>query len=504
MFLVVSDDRQGRMVVDMWKYVVLAVFFLAMIAVGLISHRKIKTLDDFVIGGRRMGPLLSAFSYVTTYFSAVIFVGYAGRFGWGFGISATWIGIANAVFGTLLAWLLLAERTRRMTTEMGVSTLAEFFRHRYDSGKMEIAAAAIIFVFLIPYSASVYQGLGYILQSFFAGTVLENMRLSMLLIAVITGIYVFFGGYISTAINGVIQGVIMMGGVVLLIARVLRVLGGLRGGLESMAAIGDGVPAGSLASTFGPSPFNLLILVLMTSFGTFGLPQMIAKYSGIKSRQAGRRATLFSLIGAMVISGGAYFMGGFSRALVNVGYVAFDGKNLDQLMPVIFQAILSPELMAILVILMLSASMSTLASVVLVSAPTFSKTILGWSRITPIRVLCLVFVLISYVVATTDTPIVTLMSFSWGAVSGAFIGPYIWGLYSKWITRVGAWAGMIAGLGTVVGSAVVIALTQTMAVATSWAPKLAVLAMLVSLVVTPVVSLATRKASSLPAGAKFV
>jgi SSS family solute:Na+ symporter len=148
---------------------------------------------------------------------------------------------------------------------------------------MEVAAAVIVFVFLIPYSASVYQGLGYIMQSFFEGTILENIQLSMLVIAVITGIYVFFGGYISTAVNGLIQGVIMMGGVALLIARVLKVLGGLQGGLDTMAAISDGVPAGSLATAFGPSPFNLLVLVLMTSFGTFGLPQMIAKYSGIKS-----------------------------------------------------------------------------------------------------------------------------------------------------------------------------------------------------------------------------
>lgn len=488
----------------MWKYVILALFFIAMVAVGILSHRKIKTADDFVIGGRRMGPWLSAFSYVTTYFSAVIFVGYAGRFGWGFGVSATWIGIANAVIGTLLAWLLLAERTRRMTSDMGVSTLAEFFRHRYDSKTMEIAAAIVVFVFLIPYSASVYQGLGYIMQSFFEGTVLENMQLSMLVIAVITGIYVFFGGYISTAVNGLIQGVIMMGGIGLLIARVLKVLGGLDGGLETMAAISDGVPAGSLATTFGPSPFNLLVLVLMTSFGTFGLPQMIAKYSGIKSKQAGRRATIVSLVGSLIISGGAYFMGGFSRALVESGHVPFDGTNLDRLMPAIFQVILSPELMAILVILMLSASMSTLASVVLVSAPTFSKTILGLNRITPIRILCLVFVLISYVVATTKTPIVTLMSFSWGAVSGAFIGPYIWGLYSKRITRAGAWAGMMSGLGTVVLSAVYIAFTQTMAVSTSWAPKLAVLALCVSMVVTPVVSLLTTRISKIPEGSRYV
>ncbi len=488
-----------------FKYLIFGLFLASMIIVGVLSHKKIKTTDDFIIGGRRMGPWLSAFSYVTTYFSAVIFVGYAGRFGWGFGLSATWIGIGNAVIGTLLAWLLLAERTRRMTSDMGVATLAEFFKKRYDSKYMEMAAAIIIFIFLIPYSASVYQGLGYILQTFFAGTFMENIKVSMLVVALITAIYVFFGGYISTAVNSMIQGIIMIAGVIVIFVRILNVLGGLRNGIDTLASISDkGVPAGSLTSMGGPDAFSLLILVLMTSFGTFGLPQMISKYSGIKSKTAGKQATIFSLIGALIISGGAYLMGGFSRALVQTGNVTFDKAKLDTLMPAIFQAILSPELMAILVILMLSASMSTLAAVVLVSAPTFTKTIMRQSKMTPIRIMCLVFVAISYLVATTNTAIVTLMAFSWGAVSGAFIGPYIWGLYSKWITKAGSWAGMFCGLGTVVFGATGIALAKTMADATKWAPRLAVLAIAVSLVVTPVVSLLTAGKSRIPEGAKFV
>ncbi|MBP7401378.1 MAG: sodium:solute symporter [Clostridia bacterium] len=489
----------------MLKYLIFGVFLASMVVVGILTQKKVKTAEDFVIGGRRMGSWLSAFSYVTTYFSAVIFVGYAGRFGWGFGVSATWIGIGNAVIGTLFAWLLLAERTRRMTADMGVSTLAEFFRERYDSKKMEMAAAVIVFIFLIPYSASVYQGLGYILQAFFSGTFLENIRVSMGLVALITAVYVFFGGYISTAVNSMIQGIIMVGGVVLIVVKVLGAVGGFGEGMEILSSISDKTfGAGALSSIGGPDPFSLVVLVLMTSFGTFGLPQMIAKYSGIKSKAAGKRATLYSLVGSLIVSGGAYFMGGFSRALAQTGHIEVDPTKLDTVMPRIFQAILSEEVMAILVILMLSASMSTLAAVVLVSAPTFSKTILKTPKLMPMRILSIVFVLVSYVVAITDTPIVTLMSFSWGAVSGAFIGPYIWGLYSKKITRAGSWAGMACGLGTVVVGAVLIAVTSSMAEATKWAPRLAVLALAVSMVVTPAASLLTARLSKVPEGAKFV
>ncbi len=485
------------------KYVILLVFITIMIAVGMITRKKVTTTTDYIVGGRRMGAWLSAFSYGTTYFSAVVFVGYAGRFGFSFGISATWIGIGNAVIGSLLAWLLLAERTRSVSSKLGATTMADLMRLRYDSPFLEKLAAAIVFVFLIPYSASVYQGLGYILQRFFDGTVLADIRLSMLMVAVVTALYIFFGGYVSTAINSLIQGSIMLLGVVFMVIRVLDVVGGFQAGLDILRDPAVAGAAGTaLVSPFGPKPFDLMVLMIMTSLGTFGLPQMVSKFKGIKDRTAVRRATVMSTAFALLIGGGAYFMGGFSKAVNARLNLGMDGKNLDQVMPMIFESILTPEMMALLVVLMLSASMSTLAGVVLVSAPTFTRSILKKDNISLMRVMSILFVLVSYLVAVIPTAIVTLMAFSWGAVSGSFIGPYIWGIYSRKITRIGAAAGMISGLLTVVGGAVIAALTASVATATSWSPRLAVLAMAVSIVVTPLVSLATQKAGPLPEGAK--
>jgi SSS family solute:Na+ symporter len=490
--------------VGMIKYLILALFLLVMIAVGVLSSRKVKNLDDFVLGGRRMGAWLSAFSYGTTYFSAVVFVGYAGRFGWSFGLSATWIGIGNAIIGSLLAWLLLAEKTRKVSQAMQSATMADFFKKRYDSPGLEKFAAIIIFIFLIPYSASVYQGLGYIMQRFFTGTFLANINASMLLMAVITGIYLYFGGYISTAVNSLIQGLIMVAGVIFMIWKVLEAVGGLPAGFAGLAGISTAtLPAGSLTSIVGPSPFDLVILILMTSLGTFGLPQMISKFNSIRDAKATRRATIMSTIFALIIGGGAYFMGGFSRIFNEKLNLGFTGQNLDTLMPIIFEKILTPELMAILVILMLSASMSTLAAVVLVSAPTFTKTILKNEKMLVHRLMSMLFILISYLVAVIPSAIVTLMAFSWGAVSGAFIGPYIWGLYWKKMTKAGAIAGMCCGLGTVILGAAIALITNS-ATATTWAPRLAVLAMAVSLVVTPLASLLTQSSSKIPEGAKYL
>jgi len=485
------------------QYVILLAFIVIMVVVGIISSRKVTTAADYIVGGRRMGAWLSAFSYGTTYFSAVVFVGYAGRFGWGFGISATWIGIGNAVIGSLLAWLLLAERTRRISANLGATTMADLMRLRYDSPGMEKLSAGIIFIFLIPYSASVYQGLGYILQRFFAGTVFADIRLSMLMVAVVTAVYIFFGGYVSTAVNSLIQGIIMLVGVLFMVVRVLGVVGGLKSGLALLASPAvAGSSGGALASPFGPKPFDLLVLVLMTSLGTFRLPQMVSKYKGIRDTKAVHRATIMSTVFALIIGGGAYFMGGFAKAINASLNLGIDGKNLDQVMPIIFESILSKEMMALLVVLMLSASMSTLAGVVLVSAPTFTRSLLKNNSIGLMRVMSILFVLVSYLVAVIPTAIVTLMAFSWGAVAGSFIGPYIWGLYSRKITRIGAYCGMFSGLLTVIGGALIAGLTSSLATATSWAPRLAVLAMIVSLLITPLASLATQKSQPIPEGAK--
>ncbi len=475
------------------KYFILVVFTLTMILVGVLTNRKVRTTTDFIVGGRRMGAWLSAFSYGTTYFSAVIFVGYAGRFGWIYGISAFWIGIGNAILGSLLAWLLLAERTRQLSLELDASTMADLIGRRYKSKKLETLSAVIIFVFLIPYSASVYQGLGYILQRFFAGTFMADLRVSMFVIAIVTSIYIFFGGYVSTAINSLIQGIIMLVGVVFMVLRVVSVSGGMSAALDTLASIPTAAGSGALAQPFGPNPLDLLVIVLMTSIGTFGLPQMISKYKGIRDRKAVRLGTLMSTVFALIIGGGAYLMGGLSRVVNERLALAFNSGNLDEVMPVIFETILSPVLLAVLVVLMLSASMSTLAGVVLVSAPTFTRSILKKDSIGLMRIMSIVFVFASYLIAVTPSAIVTLMAFSWGAVSGSFIGPYIWGLYSKKITRAGAAAGMLGGLGTVVIGAV-ISLLNNPATATSWAPRLAVMAMAVSLIATPLVSRLTVNA----------
>ena len=185
-------------------------FFALMIGVGLYCRKKATSVDGFVLGGRSVGPWLTAFAFGTSYFSAVIFVGYAGQFGWNFGLASTWIGLGNAFIGSLLAWNILGRRTRVMTQHLNSKTMPDFFQKRYDSNALKIAASVIVFIFLIPYTASLYNGL----SSLFAIAFDVPYWVCIAVMAVLTGVYVIFGGYMATAINDFIQGIVMLGGIV--------------------------------------------------------------------------------------------------------------------------------------------------------------------------------------------------------------------------------------------------------------------------------------------------
>ncbi len=139
--------------------IMLVVFFAIMIFVGFYTRRHTTDVNGFVLGGRSVGPWLTAFAFGTSYFSAVIFVGYAGQFGWNFGLASTWAGLGNAFIGSLLAWNVLGRRTRVMTQHIDAKTMPDFFGKRFNSTPLKVAASIIVFIFLIPYTSSLYNGL---------------------------------------------------------------------------------------------------------------------------------------------------------------------------------------------------------------------------------------------------------------------------------------------------------------------------------------------------------
>jgi SSS family transporter len=487
------------------KLVILGVFFLVTIAIGLYSRKFISNVHDFVLGGRNVGPWLSAFAYGTSYFSAVIFIGYAGKFGWNFGVSSIWIGIGNALLGSLLAWLVLGRKTRRMTQFFDAKTMPEFFEKRYDSRRLKIAAALLIFVFLVPYSASVYTGLGYLFEKAFGVPYIW----CMIGMAVLTATYVVLGGYIATAFNDFFQGIIMLGGVVLMAIYIIKnpVVGGLAGGLQQLSSIvGEKGADLGLAAPFGSAGniVSLIGLVILTSFGAWGLPQMVNKFYSIKSERMIVKGAVISTVFAAFIGGIAYFVGSFGRLYLSNTLPQLNGKNnFDMIMPIILNTALPSALMGLVIILVLSASMSTLAALVLVSSSTltldlikdlFVKKMEKKTQVLVIRILCVVFVIASVVVANMKGAIVNLMSVSWGAIAGSFLAPFLYGLYWKGVTRAGVWAGFATGITVTLLSAFQL-YPAPLGQYLNSPPNAGAAAMILSMIVVPLVSLVTPKLS---------
>ena len=439
---------------EMWiKILMLALFFGVMVAIGLYCRRHSTDVNGFVLGGRSVGPWLTAFAYGTSYFSAVVFVGYAGQFGWKYGIAATWAGIGNALIGSLMAWVILGRRTRIMTQHLNSATMPQFFAKRFDSPALQTAASAITFVFLIPYTASLYNGLSRLFGMAFH----IDYSICVIVMAVLTGVYVIAGGYMATAINDFIQGMIMIVGIIAVIAAVLKSQGGFLAALEGLAQVSDesvSAAPGIFASFFGPDPLNLLGVVILTSLGTWGLPQMVQKFYAIKNEKAVYTGTIISTVFAIIIAGGCYFLGGFGRLFSDQIDVAANGY--DSIIPTMLSG-LPDFLIAVVVILVLSASMSTLSSLVLASSSTlvldfikarFAKDMKEKKQVLLMRALIVVFIAISVVIAIIQyksnvTFIAQLMGVSWGALAGAFLAPFLYGLYWKGTTKAACWVSFL-------------------------------------------------------------
>ena len=435
------------------KIAMLVVFFGVMVGVGLYCRKHATDVNGFVLGGRSVGPWLTAFAYGTSYFSAVVFVGYAGQFGWKYGIAATWAGIGNAILGSLLAWAVLGRRTRVMTQHLDSATMPQFFEQRFQSKALKIAASAVIFIFLIPYTASLYNGLSRL----FAMAFNIDYSVCVIVMAVLTGIYVIAGGYMATAINDFIQGIIMIGGIVAVIATVLHGQGGFLAALDKLGQVSDPTVSGTpgvFASFFGPDPINLLGVVLLTSLGTWGLPQMVQKFYAIKSEQAISKGTIISTIFALIVAGGCYFLGGFGRLFADKIDIAANGY--DSVIPTMLSG-LPTILIAVVVILVLSASMSTLSSLVLASSSTLTLDFLKGNviknmdekkQVIWMKGLIVVFIAISVALAIVQYKssvnfIAQMMGISWGALAGAFLAPYLFGLYWKKTTKAACWVSFI-------------------------------------------------------------
>lgn len=490
----------------MMKFGMVACFVAVIIGLSLYTRTKTATINDFVVGNRSIGPWMSAFSFGTTYFSAVLLIGFAGKVGWGYGLSALWIALGNTLLGTFLTWKVMGSRTREMSSRLNVLTMPSFLEARYASTNMKIFASLIIFIFFIPYSASVFMGLSYLFEQIFN----IPYAVALVIMTVLTALYLVLGGYIAVALIDFVLGIIMLAGVILMVNYIAgnEAVGGIINSISSLRAVDP-----KLAAPVGPGGLiGLISLVVLTSLGTWGMPQMIQKFYGIKSPDVIPKATIVSSLFALIITGGAYYSGALSH-LYFAELPILNGKpSPDLLMPNIMNQAL-PETVAVLILLLvLSASMSTLSGLVLVSSSSVSIDLLQGALLPDMsekrtmnimKILCVVFIVLSLWIALNPPGVIlTLMGLSWGTVAGAFLAPFLYGLFWEKTTRAGAWAGMITGVLISIGGYFTINWfpvwieSPVLQLLQQWGtPFFGSLAMLVPLAVVPAVSLLTPEYS---------
>lgn len=487
---------------------IVTVYVLVMLGVGYWCMKRTRNVGDFFLGGRSLGPWMSAFAYGTSYFSAVIFIGYAGRLGWGFGISTMAIIIGNTLIGTVLAWIVLAGRTREMTSNLNAMTMPEFLSARYESKPMQVFSGITIFALLVPYSASVYMGLSYLFQK----TMGLQYSEALIFLAILTGVYLVMGGYLAVVVSDFIRGLVEFAGVMLMVYLLIDMKGGFSETFHqllqpvNMPALFT--PDGTLreAGSGGfPGWMVLASLVFITSFGPWALPQMVQKFYSMRSRKDVLRIVFIAGALSLFLSFGAYYSGALTHLyFANPSDLdpireANGSLNLDLLMPHFIVLFVPNWLVLVILLLVFSASMSSLSSLVLVSSSAIAIDIYGAyskeekerkSRITMMmmRGLCVLFVALSLLIALTKVSfIVNLMVIAWSALGGAFLAPYVYGLFWKRTTKAGAYAGMFSGLGISIGLFIL------------WGspgvPVAGVISMVVPMIVTPVVSLFTAAPS---------
>lgn len=473
------------------KIIVIALYAAMILTIGIIGLRRTHSFSDFFLGGGKVGPWMTAFSYGTAYFSAVLFIGFAGKIGWNFGYSGLWIALFNALAGVLLVWGVFGWKIKQISVSYGVSTMSEYLEKRYDSPFLKFAGALVIFIFMIPYSAAVFMGLSYLFTSNFD---IEYWH-ALIFIGLFTASYIVLGGYKSMAMIDMIFGIIMIAGVIILYFSTLNEGGGMAMITNTLHAIEP-----KLTAAVGPPGFwPLFALIFLTSVAPFAMPQLVQKFYAIRDRRSVRTGMIASTFFALLIGGVAYYLGSTTRIFISPDDPAFSHvftghvPIYDRLMPELLAKVIPESLSVIILLLILSASMSTLAALVLISSSSLTKDFYhGFiNREASDRRLTMLmrlgsgfFVFLSVVLAWLDLDtIVAILGISWGALGSFFLGPFIWGILMKTASRAGAISSGVVGLATCL-----------ILYATGMpSPEAGTIGMITSLAINPLVSLVIPK-----------
>lgn len=418
---------------------VLFVYIGILMGIGIWGARRTQSAADFVLGGRTIGPWVTALSFIAVYFSSVLIIG-GGAFGYKFGMATIWIGAINVLVGCTLCWIILGRRVRTMTEKLGVRTISGFFARRFDSPAAGMYSAAVIFLFLIIYNVSVVKGMANAFEVLMDLPYWGGVLISGLVII----FYVVLGGYKAVVWTGFIQAWVMIFSLLLLLFKTTGAVGGFGEGMRRLAEIGDGYVA--TPGVWGWA--GLVSFSLVVSFGVWGMPQLVIRFYSIKNVKTFRLGTLIVTAGAAVAVI-PYITGAFSRLLLP------GLENPDLAIPMLVEKVLSPWGAAILLAGVVAAGMSTFAGVlIIVSSSLVSdiwkhglrRNLTGQQEVFANRVVSAAVGLVALAIALKPPALILVLTgFSWAVIASTNLWPLLFGLYVKRVSRVGVLASMVLG-----------------------------------------------------------
>ena len=423
---------------------VLLVYLVILGVVGVFSSRRLKSSADYAIGGRAIGPWVTALSFVAAYFSSVLIIG-GGAFGYKYGLATLWIGASNVLVGCALAWIILGKRIRRMTEETGSMTISEFLGKRYGSRAIMMFSAAIIFLFLIIYNVSVVKGMANAIQVLVEVPYWGGVLVSGLIII----FYVTVGGYLAVVWTSFIQAWIMIGGLILLTLVALNRVGGMAAAVERLSAMDAG-----FVSTPGAWGWaGLVSYCLIVSFGTWGMPQLVIRFYSIKNVRMLRIGTIVVTVGGSVA-----LLPYLNGALARILHPAVASPDLA--IPMLTKSVLPPIGGAIFLAGVIAAGMSTFAGVLIISSTslvrdtmehTFGKKLTQAEQIKYARIANIVLGGAAILIGLRPPSLIlVLTAFSWAVIASTNLWPLLFGIYWKRTNPRATLVSMIAGAGTAI------------------------------------------------------
>jgi SSS family solute:Na+ symporter len=441
----------------------MAIFAAVFVFLGYLGYKKTKTAEDYYVAGRKMGPIVIAFSYGATFISAVALIGFSGIASI-YGLSLLWLAFLNIFIGVLIAFIFYGFRTRKMGISLKAVTLPEMLGNRFNSKKLQASSGLIIAVFMIFYTTAVFLAI----SSLFEVTFGIPYWACVVIFTFVVGIYLVVGGLYAVMWTHAIQGILMLVGMLILAFGVYAMLGGIGPAHEAAGSLTPdqlkvmgwtAVPSGfttltSMPETFSPAFMMLLTLIFGVGIGVLAQPQLIIRYLSAKDEKSLRRAIPYGGIFILLMTFIAFSIGPLCNVLMIENGLIYPGTP-DKVVPLIVNQLFPAWFAVLFLFAVLSAAMSTASALFHTAGASIGRDVCekGLMKICTERKSLLItrVATIGIVVATLllslypPDVVAVLTSFFFGLMACTFLAPYTFMLYWKKTSRAGVWAGMLGG-----------------------------------------------------------